>query len=303
MADRHCILCLTYRPDVEPRLPDRSPVCEGDRYRLGRQLEDIGRLHSRLVNPDPVEYDDRQYDAQYELWDKNSKAWVVRNEQRRTDPLGAIGGVAPIPSRNSQPSVSGSRERPIPINVDSVDLAAHARPGSVGIRTRGDWSHRPGGDPDQVGRLSVATVLDFWVRDWRDTLWLDQHLPPATVPELIAWLRVGASEDAVGVRIDDACDRHPAIDEMAIEVHNLRRALRGVLGETDPQPELIDGVACRSCDLRALVRQPDDFYRAECGGCGLLYTDAEFAEWVTQLGGLERDARSPEEVRHLLQRA
>lgn len=303
MYEHPCILCLIYRPDADPRLPDRPPVCEGDRWRLSRDIDDIGRLHQRLVNPDPVDYDNRRYAAQYELWNASGKTWETRNEQRRVDPLGALGGVAAIPSRSSQPNVAGSRERPTPANLDAVDLAAGARPGSIGIRTRGDWSQRPGGDPDQVGRLSVATILDAWVRDWRDSLWPDQHLPPATVPEMVAWLRVGASDDNPGTRIDDACDRHSAIDEMAAELRDLRGALRGILGETEPQPERIEGVACRGCDLRALIRQPGDLYRAECGSCGLLYTDAEFAEWVERLGGLERATRPPEEIRTLLQRA
>ena len=296
MTQHTCILCHIYRPDADPRTPVRPPVCEGDRYRLSREIADIRRLHNRLVNPDPVEVDNRRYDAQYQLWDATAKEWVEHNEQRRRDPLAAIGGVAAIPSRSNQPSVTGSRERATPVNLDTVDLANDAR------RPNATAAARQHPD-DQIGHLSVATVLDSWVRDLRDTLWPGLHLPPATVPELVAWLLVGVSDTSPGARIDDACDRHPAIDEMAIELHELRRTLRGALGESEPQPERIEGVACRGCDLRTLFRQPGDYYRAECGACGLLYTEAEYVEWVGELAADERGKRSTEEVQRVLQRA
>lgn len=278
MYDQHCILCLIYRPDADPRHPERPPVCEGHRHRLSHDIHNIGQLHHRLVNPDPVEYDNRRYAAQYQIWNAAGKTWETRNEQRRVDPLGAIGGVAPIPSRNTQPTVSGSREPAAPADLNTIDLTANAR------RPNATTAARQHPD-DQIGHLSVATILDSWIRDLRDTLWPDQHLPPAAVGEQVAWLRVGAGDDQPGTRINDACDRHPAIDEMAAELRDLRATLRGVLGDTDPRPQHLDGVACKRCDLRALMHQPGDHYRAECGACGELYTDVEYTDWVRHLAG------------------
>lgn len=296
MAAAPCPLCSIYRPDVDPRQPDRPPVCEGDRWRLARDIAEIGQLHARLVNPDPVEYDNRWYEA------RDPDGHLI-GQQRRRDPLGALGGVAPIPSRTNQPTVSGSRERPAPISLDTADLTGAARQGSIGIRTRGDWARKPGGDPDQIGLLPAATVLEYWAREWREALWPEHHLPPATVPELVEWLLAGADGDNPGVRIDEACDQHPTIDEMATEVRKLRQAFRRSLGETEPQPERIEGAACRGCDLRTLFRRPDDLYRAECASCGLLYSEAEYTTWVEELAGQVRGQRGAEAVRRILQRA
>jgi hypothetical protein len=168
--------------------------------------------------------------------------------------------------------------------LDDVDLTGPARVINLTRYTpdpdRPDLTLPHQRPEDAAGHLSIATTLYGWVRDWRDTLWPDQHLPEPTVGELVAWLRVGADDDHPGTRIDEACDRHPAIADMAQELHDLRLALRRRLGETNPQPEPIIGVACRRCDMRALVRKPWDTYRAECGHCGLLYTESEWDRWV-----------------------
>ena len=56
----------------------------------------------------------------------------------------------PSPGAGGGPKVSGSREAPVPVSVDVVDLTSPARPGSVAVRMAGDWSLQ-GGDPLQVG--------------------------------------------------------------------------------------------------------------------------------------------------------
>lgn len=293
-----CILCPIYWPDAPPRLPDRPPVCEGDRRRIDRDLADIADLHGRLQNPDPPPVDNRRYT-------KPDRAGTPH--EYRADPLAAVNGAGPIPGRTPQPSVSGSRDRTTPAQLDVVDLTAAARPAAVHIRygvdrkTNKDWAPL-GGDPDQIGHLSAATILDHWVSDWRAAFWPEQHLPVPTVADLVAWLRAGHTPDGPGPRVDTACDQHPAIDEFAADIRRLRNALRAALGETPPRPELVHGVACRSCDTRAVLRLPGDTYEAECGTCGLLYTRAELTDWTGRLGQYERSQRSPEDVRALLRR-
>lgn len=159
--------------------------------------------------------------------------------------------------------VSGSREAPVPLSLDAVDLSAQARNGNS---TTAAKEH----PEDQVGHPAVASILDQWVRDWRDEMAFAQSLPVPTVPKLARWLTD---------RMEWACDRHPAIDEFAAEMARLRAVLRGVLGLTEPEAVFCDGVVCKACDRYALYRS-DDKYAAECDECGMLYSEDEYREWV-----------------------
>lgn len=276
-----CVTCAVYRPDAQPRPPWLPPVCDGDRRLLDTHLGELPRLHDRLAEPEPVEVDDRWYPLAAEA-----------GRLARVDPLAAVGGAGPVPGQSGKPRVSGSRERPAPLPLDRIDLTAPARPASRRLMVRATL----GLVDDQTGHLSVATELDAWVRDWRETLWPDHHQPVPTVSELAGWLRN---------RLVTAIAQHPAIDEFAAEIRDLRNTLRGQLGETDPQPETMrfKGVTCRSCDLRGfLMRRPGDEY-IECGHCGLLYTEAEYADWRDRLAGYERAIRGPEKVAELLRRS
>ncbi len=165
--------------------------------------------------------------------------------------------------------VSGSPEAPAPVSIDALDLSAGARNGGL---TEAAKEH----PDDQIGQIAVASILDQWVRDWRDEMAFAQSLPLPTVSELSKWLRN---------RIGWACDRHPAIDEFAAEMVKLRGALRAVLQLTDPEPDYCDGVVCKSCDRYSLYR---DGKYVECGKCGLLYTEEEYREWVGLLAGQAR---------------
>lgn len=166
-----------------------------------------------------------------------------------------------MPGQAQGQRVSGSREAPLPLRVDPLDLTMPARAAVV---------HDPLGD--QVGLLSVATVLDSWVRDWRDVRGKGEGLPGPTVVELGQWL---------AVRLDDACDDHPAIDEFADEMKALGHQLRRAVGRFEIRPEHLD-VPCRRCDLMDLHRLPGED-RVECGSCGDLLTEDEYLRWIKML--------------------
>lgn len=264
-----CILCPVYRPDADPREPDRPPVCEGDRRRLAHELAEVVELHHGLANPDP---------------EHAAPSSVERDRQGRRREVWADLLAAPIPGQSSQPSVSGTRDRVVPANLTAVDLTLPARQPNPTAQARLN-------PEDTVGHLSAATVLDQWVRDWRDLLWPDHHLPVPTVPELAAWL---------SNRVDAACDRHPAVDEFAAELHHLHGALRVALGETKPAPTVMLAVTCKRCDAVSQLKQyPGDEY-ISCDACGMLYTKDEYREWTGLLGGYERSQRSPEELAALM---
>lgn len=287
-----CCTCPVTRPDADPRQPNTPPVCDGDRLLLDRWLVEIANLDADLRNDEAPIMDERRHERFATAYLAGGNRHVWSKGTYASDPVGALGGVAPINSKSAQPNVGGSRERPMPISAALHDLKAPARvpnPTAQGRACAGD----------QIGRLSVATTLDQWVRDWRDTLWPDHHLPPATVDQLVLWLRTPIGNDRT--RLDEACDRHPAIDEFTLEMKTLVGALRSQAGVSEPRPQRIEGVRCGGCKANnVLFECADDTYRAECGACGLLYTTDEYAEHVAVLGGKERNNRTDEELLEIL---
>lgn len=230
------------------------------------------------------------------------------------DPIAATLPAGPVRGANTDSRISGSREPAAPLNLDGLDLLGHPvkdpRTHQVAASTRDtlipwvrttrrtvlveviahgepEWravttwtreavrddAGRPMLIPaqDQTGVQPVAVILDQWVRNWIDHRpQHHEHVPQPEVGALIGWL---------GNRLQWACDHHPAIDDFATELDELRGQLRRALGLTEPRPELHDGVPCKSCDKMTLQTQPGDDY-VECDTCGRLYTGAEFADWV-----------------------
>lgn len=177
--------------------------------------------------------------------------------------------------------VSGSHEPPLPLRVDILDLTLPANQGARSLNARGAL----GLDDDQIGTLSAATILDTWARDWIDSLpKMGEHLPAATVPALVAWLRI---------RVNDACDKHPAIDEFVDEMRDLAAALRRATGGVNPRPQPCDGVPCRRCDLLTLVRLADGSGDIECANpeCKALMRPGDYVTWVALVAADVRQQR------------
>jgi hypothetical protein len=249
-------------------------------------LADVANLIADLSNPEPPVVDDRRHERFGVAYFTGGVRHVFSKGLKPSDPLAALGGVAPINSKSKAPNVTGSRERPLPIAVDALDLTAVAR-------VPNPTPHGSGWPEDHVGHLSAATVLDSWVRAVRDDLFPDHHLPPATVDEMVGWLRH---------RLEGICDRHPAVTDLAEEIRHLRGALRSEAGQTEPHPEPCDGVNCARCEMRALYRRPGDTYRAECSNCGTLYTEDEYAALIAEQAKTERGSRTPDEITAILRR-
>jgi hypothetical protein len=165
------------------------------------------------------------------------------------------------------PRVSGSREAPIPLRVDVLDLGLRTRKGSRGPFVRGVL----GLDDDQTGHLSAGTILDTITGAWIGETWCRAtRLPVPTVPALAQWLRRWA---------DDACDRHTAIDEDAADLRELRSTLRSVLGDRSQRPEHMSA-PCPGCDLLTLVRRPgEDLVECADDDCRRVLTGDEYASW------------------------
>ncbi|MEU1761325.1 hypothetical protein [Micromonospora sp. NPDC005652] len=305
MTQHTCVLCPVLRRDDSPRLPDHPPACEGCRGRLDWQLELLPKLHFRLGHDEQQPYNDRWYavvDAQGRL----------TGERRRADPLGALGGAGPVRAPGDGAPVTGSRERTTPARLDRVDLAAPARGATVRdtmvpavrleqvevrvrryantgglIQLRDEWERRVQRTPvvdergqavlvpagDQVGKVSVATVLRLWCTDVRDALWPRHRLPLDDVPSMVAWLRT---------RLYDIVNEFEAIADLAGEIRVLAGGMRAALGESEPRPQPLLGVPCQRCDARSQIVAHADGYRECTGplGCGRLYSPREWQEWM-----------------------
>lgn len=174
--------------------------------------------------------------------------------------------------------VSGSREAPLPLRVDVLDLTMPAREPTPTPQAR-RWPE------DHTGAMSAATVLDQWARDWL-SYGAPGRLPEPDVGPLVSWLRV---------RLEWACDHHPAIDEFAGELRDLLSTLRRTVGGTSPKPQRCDGVPCRRCDLLTLFRLVDGSGDIECGNpaCRAIMRADEYATWCRLSAVPAKEAHCP----------
>lgn len=181
-------------------------------------------------------------------------ATITRNLREIRDLYPLLAAATTPGQGTAGPHVSGSREAPVPVLLHVVDLAAPADDRTVS-------------DPygDQTGAVSIASVLDGWVSDWIDHRRKGEHQPLPTVPELARWLLV---------RVDDACDTHPAVDEFAREVFGLVCAVRVAL-QISRRPESLH-TPCPTCEMLSLKRAPGADH-VECRNCGRLWTEDEYA--------------------------
>jgi len=236
-----CVLCPIFHPSGQPRLPHFPPVCDSCRSRLASDLRELPDLYALLPS------------------------------------------VMSPGSSGESTKVSGSRDAPVPPNLDVVDLLLPVRPGSVGVRMRFDARGLPGlrpqdppqpvnwategGDPLQVGSLSVLTVLDFWARDWCEARDVGENPPTPVVASMAAWLS--------GERLRWACDSHPAIEEFADDIRRLVRVTRRLLNVAKVVFRLPVPCPSAECDRMALHREAGGEY-IECGACGRLWTESEY---------------------------
>lgn len=182
-----CVVCMTRDP-----LPDLAPVCGPCRSRLAGQLRDIPALVDELrdppgADPDAPRSDDLRYPPGHE------NAGKVVPLAAELIPAGAVRG------QSSAPRVRGSRDAPVPIRVDVVDLLAEADERTVHdtrsvpiVQVPGDpeWvaARMPGRDDGEVvwqevrRRELVRTEKTFHCRCGRPELHADQPARPVVVP-------------------------------------------------------------------------------------------------------------------------
>lgn len=246
-----CVTCAK-------REPETPQVCDPCRWLMGLRLREIPVLAEQLAASVALYVDDDPR--------AGSPDQAVRIRLRLPgyhDPISASLPSGPVPGARNAPRVSGSRERGVPERFDLLAPAYPQRDGTCDL-----WH-------DQVGGPSVAAILDSWCQDWSTYPWSrGDWLPdPPEIKALADWLEI---------RLDDACDQHPAIQEFSAELGEIHLALRRTNGLTEPKPELAVGVPCKSCGLRTIYKTPG-YYECDpdekCGGCQALLTEAEFKAW------------------------
>lgn len=260
------MLCLCCQRR-DPRTPE---VCEACRWRLRRWLREIRGLVAMLAVPDDV-IDERLAPVFVQVFDGDGNPIVVQDVDDAgealwcpADPVAGVLPAAPVPGESHNPHVSGYRAPSPPISLDAVDLTAQVRGGSVT-------------DPhgDQIGELSVSTVLYEWAINWLDYRKAGEGWPRPTVEVLTGWL----SE-----RVDDACDDGRGIREFYLELGRLVAVLRAVNGLVD-RDEYLAGVPCSSCEQRTLWRTNGSHW-IECGNCPHLMSVDEYrrhTEWLASV--------------------
>jgi hypothetical protein len=265
----NCVIC-THRDARE------GWVCDPCRGRLAGQLRDIPQLVEELRGEVPSDFyqgEERIEEKADHLVDLDGElAAVVRVE--RLHVLGVNAGA--IAGQSNAPRVQGSREAPVPISVDRTDLLSAARVLNLTKTYDKDTDQwRVPYPEDQIGHQPAAAILDGWCRDFAETR--RESAPEPTPAKQCRYL---------GDRLDWAFTDHAAVDEFAGEVSDLWHVLRRACGLTDPRPELVEGVPCKSvdCDLKTLMRIPVSVYQQaefiECSSCSRLYSLEEFDEWV-----------------------
>lgn len=187
-----------------------------------------------------------------ELWEDELGRYACKPCQRRIDDhLAALAGPRGLyarlclrmepGARAAGPRVTGSSGAPIPANLTALDLTA-------------------GG--------GLVSTLEAWVADWasyglatRGTGGRLQH----RVDQAVATLRLN---------LPRAVERHPALDECAREIRDIRRTCAALVDGGRP-PIRIPG-NCADCGQGFRYVLFDD--SADCPSCGRRHTRAELLQ-------------------------
>jgi hypothetical protein len=258
----HCVVCVP-RPDEQPHDPAEGWLCCWRAYaRMMGALRLIPELCVELHGLGYVERDAGLRVVKAPEHPNTPKESV--SERRSGDPIANALPSGPLNGSKGSPRVNGSRDAPVPIRIDPTDLLGAARPASLAVAITGVYAQ------DQVGHLAVATELEFWVTDWADIRREGRPLP--TVPRLAEWLLD---------RLEWACAHHPAIDEFAGKLRDIRNVLTAAAGRFDAVPESLSA-PCDSCGTLSLFRDTH-LERIACGQCSRLMTESEYADYTRWL--------------------
>lgn len=181
-----------------------------------------------------------------------ARLWELRD-------LHALLGAALGLGQSGGERVSGSREVPVPLRLEPLDLAAPADQADRVLFARGAL----GIDPEQVGSLSVATILQTRCVEMAGLL--EVEAPSPDVPAMVSWL---------SRHLSWAWADYPDVADLAGEVTTLVYSLRTLLNVSRKPIYLKD--PCPACGRKALKRDPGGGEKVECGHCRAVWDFDEF---------------------------
>lgn len=255
-----CVVCPPRSAEDEGHDPDRErglQCCARAFLRLASALNVIPDRVDELGGGGFVERDVRPGTRAVLVDDR-----VVR-VPAMADPVANLWPAGPVPGQRGGAKVSSAPGSSPPVSLDAVDLTSGVNHAARALLARGVL----GLDDDQIGHLSAATILHGWVRDWAEIRREGEPMPD--VREMARWL---------GDRLEWAAGMHPALDEFAGEVLELRGVLTALTGRSEPPPQAMDQ-PCDRCHELALILEPDSGYIV-CGVCGRVMTGDEYAEYL-----------------------
>lgn len=149
-----------------------------------------------------------------------------------------LGGQLMPGASSGGPSVSGSRTAPVPLRLEPLSLMAKG---------------------------GVVTILQTWLIDWHEVLgWTHPRWTGGLQEQLDQVVK------ALRVNLQWAASSHPAFDDFAHEVNQLRRQCEGqVTGERPPRRIPV------SCPCGTVLRVTLDTAGARCPGCDVQYGHGE----------------------------
>lgn len=269
-----CAVCLD---DARPA--EIGQACRRCHARLAHQLGAIPVLLADLLDPGPPLGDDRPGTRAVPIHDPaGRRIGTGRQPGAPADPVRAAVPAALIHTPRRTAHVTGTTAAaPVPIRIDVTDLAAPARPQTWALYARGLL----GVDEDQVGTLSVATVLERLAREWATVR--HESMPRTDVAHLAAWL---------GDRLDWACDHHPRLPDVAGEIRELHSVLVAANGYLAAPPKIMEA-RCPACGTRSLEQKYPGAL-ITCATCpDVLLSPTEYADHVHTLIDAELTRRTP----------
>ena len=168
----------------------------------------------------------------------------------------------PASTGPSQP-LTGTREMPLPVRVDVLDLIGRAAPGDGVVDLHGD----------QWGLVPIIAVLSAWEREVRSHFRYTRAVFAGSVEQSI-----GTVARFLSAHVDRICDDHPAGSDFIAEIAGVHYTCRRVLGETERGLKLgpcpsddEDGKRCGqplTCNPRATSMR--------CRACGTVYSRSDW---------------------------
>jgi hypothetical protein len=173
-----------------------------------------------------------------------------------------------LPGTKIGDRITGSRERPLGINVDVLSFIG--APGNPDHPDRFD-------NRDQVGPPPMLDTLTSWSRVIAEER--PVTVPGPTITTTVTFLS----------RHHDWARKQLWADDYGEEIRRAAHHARMLCQLYPARPVVKAGVPCRNpdCDGLGLFVAPGSDW-VECPTCGLLLSQAEYADWVTRLVAYEK---------------